>query len=190
MGPYYLHALITLLGPITRITGMAKISYAERLITSEPKKGTKVKVEVPTHVTSILEFANGATGTFTMSFDFRGPSTSPVIEIYGSEGSLRVPDPNGSSGPISLGDKAKWEWTDVPYTHAYLDSARGLGVAEMASAIKAGRDHRANERIALHALEAMEGMHVSAQTGKHYIMTTTCERPEPMRSDLPEFTLD
>ncbi|MEZ0299250.1 MAG: Gfo/Idh/MocA family protein, partial [Candidatus Methylacidiphilales bacterium] len=152
MGPYYLHALITLLGPVKRVSGSGRISFPERIITSKPKNGQSVKVEVPTHLVSILEFANGVTGTFTTSFDVRGPSTRPVIEIYGSEGTLRVPDPNGTGGAVYLGAAAQNEWVEVPHTHPYAKGSRGLGVADMAAAIESGRKHRANEEIALHAL--------------------------------------
>ncbi len=99
MGPYYLHALITLLGPVRRVCGTTRITFPERLITSQPKHGTKIKVEIPTHVVGVLEFANGATGTITTSFDVRAHRL-PCIEIYGSEGSIAVPDPNGFGGPV------------------------------------------------------------------------------------------
>lgn len=191
MGPYYLHALIMLLGPVKRVSGLTKITWPERLITSEPKNGTKVTVEVPTHITSLLEFHNGVIGTLVMSFDTRGKtSMNNLIEIFGSEGTLRVPDPNGTGGEVQVGLRGQTEWETIPHTHPYAKGARGIGVADMAAAIQTGRDHRANERVALHALEIMEAVHVSSDQGRHVELTTTCERPEPIRSDLPEFTLD
>jgi len=190
MGPYYLHALITLLGPVKRVAGLTKISFPERLITSETKNGQRITVEVPTHIVSLLEFHNGATGTFVTSFDIRGPYTNPVIEIYGSAGTLRVPDPNGTGGPVRVGAAGQKEWREVPLTHHYAQGSRGLGVADMAAALRTGRVHRANEQIALHALEIMEAIHDSASKGVIVELTTTCERPAAMRSDLPEFTLD
>jgi predicted dehydrogenase len=189
MGPYYLHALITLLGPVRRVSGMVKTTHAERTILSQPKHGQKVPVEVPTHVMSLLEFANGTMGTLVTSFDVPGPFTNPVIEIFGTEGTLRVPDPNGTSGKVELG-AVGGEWQPVPHSHLYADGSRALGVADLAAAIESGRDHRANERIAMHALEIMEAIHVSSAEGRAVELTTTCERPAPMRADLPEFVLD
>ncbi len=190
MGPYYLHALITLLGPVRRVSGMAVITHAEREIRSEPKRGTRMRVEVPTHVTSLLEFASGVTGTLVTSFDVPGPFTNPVIEIYGTEGTLRVPDPNGTNGVPQIGAAGEREWREVPHTHPYADGSRGLGVADLAAALVSGRDHRANERIALHALEIMEAIHVSAAESRHVTLRTTCERPAAMRTDLPPFVLE
>jgi predicted dehydrogenase len=190
MGPYYLHTLITLLGPVKRVAGMTKISFPERLITSEPKKGQRITVEVPTHLASLLEFRDGAIGTLVTSFDVRGPFTNPVIEIYGSEGTLRVPDPNGTGGQVQIGAVCQAEWKNIPHTHGYAKGSRGLGVADMAAALRSGRPHRANDDIAMHALEIMEAIHVSAEQGRHVELTTTCERPEPMRKDLPEFVLE
>lgn len=190
MGPYYLHALITLLGPVKRVAGLTKTTWPERLITSQPKNGTKVTVEIPTHITSLLEFHNGAIGTVVMSFDVRGKFTNPVIEIFGSEGTLRVPDPNGTGGEVQIHKVGQKEWETVPHTHPYAKGSRGLGVADLAAAIESGRAHRANGEVAFHALEIMEAVHVSAVEGRHVELTSTCERPAPIRADLPEFTLD
>lgn len=190
MGPYYLHALITLLGPVRRVAGLARISFAERLITSEPKSGQKINVEVPTHLVSLLEFCSGVSGTLSTSFDVRGPFTAPVIEIYGSEGTLKVPDPNGTGGPVLVGAAKQDHWREMPLSHGYARGSRGLGVAEMAAAIVSGRAHRANGEIALHALEIMEAIHISSAEGRHVELATTCGRPDAMRSDLPDFVLD
>lgn len=190
MGPYYLHALITLLGPVRRVAGVARRTFAERVIMSEARRGERIPVEVPTHVTSLLEFHSGATGTLVTSFDVRGPFTDPVIEIYGTEGTLRVPDPNNTNGTPQVGAAGSKEWRDIAATHPYADGSRGVGVADLAAAIASGRDHRANERIAMHALEIMEAIHVSSAEGRHVEMTTTCERPAPMRTDLPPFVLE
>src|SRR5260221_13785854 len=101
MGPYYLTALVSLLGPIRRITGSPRATFAERTITSAPKYGTRVTVDTPTHVAGIMDFANGAIGTILTSFDVWS-STLPNIEIYGTEGSMRVPDPNGFGGSVMV----------------------------------------------------------------------------------------
>ncbi len=188
MGPYYLHALITLLGPVRRVTGSTRITFPERTITSEPKAGKKVAVEVPTHVVAVLDFVCGATGTLTTSFDIRVPYTYVAMEIYGAEGSIKVPDPNATNGPVFLG-KGR-DWAEVPHSHPYQEGARGVGVADMAAAIRAGREHRCNERVAMHALDIMQAVHEASGAGRHVELLSTCERPAPMRADLPEGALD
>jgi predicted dehydrogenase len=190
MGPYYLHALITLLGPVKRVTGSANITYPERLITSQPKNGKKVKVEVPTHIVSVLDFANGATGTLVTSFDIKGKATAPNIEIFGTEGSIQVPDPNGTGGTPKSSRHGDKEWTEHALTHPYKEGSRGLGVSDMAAAILSGRPHRANDSIAMHALDIMQAIHEASATGRHVTLTSTCERPAPMVAGLPDYTLD
>lgn len=114
MGPYYLTALIQLLGPIKRIAGMTGKALERRTITSEKKYGQSIDVEIPTHVTGTLEFAQGAIVTLTTSFDIFGGSTLPPIEIHGTEGTLLVPDPNSFGGPVKLRRIGEEAWTEVP----------------------------------------------------------------------------
>jgi len=132
MGPYYLSAMITLLGPIARVSGAARITFPERTITSQPHFGETIVVETPTHVVGTLEFANGAIGTLLTSFDMWAANL-PRIEIYGSEGSLSVPDPNTFGGPVQLW-RPDTQWQAVALTHGYSENSRGLGVADMAAA--------------------------------------------------------
>jgi len=101
MGPYYLTALVTLLGPAKRVTGSARITFPERTITSRPLYGKVVEVEVPTHVAGVVDFESGAVATVITSFDVWAANL-PRIEIYGSEGSLSCPDPNTFGGPVRL----------------------------------------------------------------------------------------
>jgi predicted dehydrogenase len=190
MGPYYLHALITLLGPVKRVTASTRISFAERTITSKPKEGQKITVEVPTHISSVLDFADGAIVTLVTSFDVKGGHSMPNIEIYGSEATLQVPDPNATGGQVRIRKAGAKEWQDIPHSHGYKEGSRGLGVADMAVAIGSGRKHRANEAIAMHALDIMQAIHESSDVGKHVALSSTCERPQPMMAGLPEFTLD
>jgi predicted dehydrogenase len=180
MGPYYLTALVSLLGPIRRISGSATISYPERIISSEPKKGTKIEVKTPTHVTGILEFTEGVVGTMIMSFDIMGGASLPPIELYGSEGTLKVPDPNTFGGPVMLRKKGETEWTEIPLTHEHVENSRGIGVADMAYALRNGREHRANGELAYHVLEAMHGFHDASREGKYYDMKSSCSRPTPL----------
>ncbi len=181
MGPYYLTALVNLLGPVRRVTAGARISFAERLITSEPKKGTRVKVEVPTHVAGVLEFANGALGTLIMSFDVRGGHHLPFIEVYGAEASLSVPDPNTFGGTVKVRKAGGGEWTPSESIFGFQENSRGIGAADLAAAAVAGRKtHRASGDLALHVLEIMNGLHEAAATGRHVAMASVCERPAPL----------
>lgn len=190
MGPYYLTALIALLGPITRVTGSTRISFPERTITSQPKAGQKIGVKTPTHIAGIMDFASGPIGTLVTSFDVKGGSMLPRIEVYGSEGTLLVPDPNTFGGPISIIRAGMKEWSEIPLTHGRSENARGVGAADMAKAIQTGRKHRANGEMAYHVLEAMHGFHDSSEQGTHYVMKSTCEKPAPLPLGLSDFSLD
>jgi len=189
MGPYYVTALVSLLGPVKRVTGSTKISFAERTITSAKKYGQKVTVEVPTHVTGIMDFANGAVGTIVTSFDVWGANV-PRIEIFGTEGTLSVPDPNGFGGPIKIKRMGAKEWSEMPLTHGYAENSRGIGPADMASAIATGRNHRANGELAYHVLDIMHAFHDASDKGAHVTLESTCERPLAMPMGLLPGTLD
>jgi predicted dehydrogenase len=167
VGPYYLTALVHLLGPVARVSGSAKISSPERTITSEPLKGAIINVEVPTHVAGVLEFADCAIGTIITSFDIYS-HTLPCMEIYGTEGTLRVPDPNTFGGPVYLKRFREEEWSQIPLINNYTEDCRGLGVTEMAEAIEQGCPHRASAELAYHVLDVMHGIHEAAETGKYY----------------------
>ncbi|GFN33362.1 Gfo/Idh/MocA family protein [Paenibacillus xylaniclasticus] len=183
MGPYYLTALVTLLGPIRRVTGSAVITHAERTITSEPKRGQKIKVETATHIAGVLDFSSGAVGTLITSFDTAAGSSLPSIEIYGSAGTLRVPDPNHFGGEVQLRRVGSRDWETIPLTHGNTDNNRGIGVVDMAEAIAEGRPHRASGAMAFHVLEAMHGFHIASSENVHYSMTSSCERPAPLKAE-------
>lgn len=180
MGPYYLTALVTLLGPIKSIAGMSKSAFAERTIMSEPKKGQKIPVNTPTHVTGMAQFAQGTIATLIMSFDIFGGSDLHNIEVHGSEGTLRVPDPNGFGGKVTYRRIGEQDWQEVDVGHQYADNNRGIGVSDMAYAIRNNRPHRANGEMAYHVLEAMHGFLDASKSGKVYTMQSSCERPEPV----------
>lgn len=179
MGPYYLTALVSLIGPVQRVTGSTRITFPERIITSEPKKGTHIQVDVPTHITGILDFANGAVGNIITSFDV-WTANLPFIEIYGTEGSISVPDPNTFGGPVKVWRQSTKIWEEVPLTHGYTDNSRGIGVADMAYAIRSGRMHRANGEQAYHVLDIMHAFHDASREGKHIELESTCVRPAPL----------
>jgi len=180
MGPYYLTAFISLLGPIRRVTGSAVISHPERTIGSEKKRGTKIVVETPTHIAGVLDFESGAVGTLITSFDAAAGTSLPNIEVQGSAGTLLVPDPNMFGGEVKLRRAGSQEWEVVPHTHGNIGNSRGIGVADLARAIAEGREHRANGSMAYHVLEAMHGFHDASRDGRHYVMQSTCSRPEAL----------
>jgi len=183
MGPYYLTALISLLGPLKRVTGSAQMSFPERLITSQPLSGQTIIVETPTHIAGVMDFASGAVGTIITSFDVWAHNLPP-IEVHGSEGSLSVPDPNMFDGTVKLYRDGKWE--EVSLTHGYAENSRGIGVADMAYAIQEGRPHRASGELTFHVLDAMHGFLDASQSGKHYLMESAGVRPEALPEKWPE----
>lgn len=189
MGPYYLTALVSLMGPVKRVTGSANITFPQRTITSQPKYGKVIDVEVPTHVAGVMDFENGAIGTIITSFDVWSAQV-PRIEIYGTAGTLSVPDPNTFGGPVWIKRADMKEWMETPLTHGYGENSRGIGVADMASALLYGRGHRASGAMAYHVLELMHGFHDAANREQHYQMQSTCERPEPLPMGLMPGRID
>jgi predicted dehydrogenase len=176
MGPYYLTTLVSMLGPVRRLTGSARISFPERLITSQPLAGTKIKVNTPTHVTGVLDFECGSVATVIMSFDVWAANL-PHIEIYGSEGSLSVPDPNTYGGSVRVKSAKDKEWRDVPLTHSHTENSRGLGVSDLAAAIRENRLHCANGEMAFHVLDLMQSFEEASASGQHIEIQSRCERP-------------
>jgi predicted dehydrogenase len=186
MGPYYVTDLVNLLGPVASVTGFATRGRAERLVTSKPLAGTRIPVEVATHATGTLLFANGATVSMTMSFDVAKHKHVP-IELYGETGSLIVPDPNHFAGKVEFSTAAE-DWREIPTEHPYADgNYRVLGVADMAHAIRSGRPHRASGSLAFHVLEVMEAFQTSSESGKAVAISTRPERPQAM-SPFPELS--
>jgi predicted dehydrogenase len=184
MGPYYLTALVNLLGPVRRVTGSARISFAERLITSQPHAGQTITVTTPTHVAGVLDFASGPVATLVTSFDIWHAQV-PRIEIYGSQGTLSVPDPNMFGDPVRVRLAGDGEWRDVPPTHGYTQNSRGIGVADMAYAIRDGRPHRASGDLAFHVLDLMHAFHDASQEGRHIDLTSGVERPDALPVGWP-----
>ena len=189
MGPYYLTALVALLGPVRRVTGSARITFPERTITSQPRFGTKITVNTPTHVAGVMDFASGAVATIITSFDV-WPTELPRIEVYGTEGSLSVPDPNTFGGPVRIRRPREKEWLEVELTHGYTQNSRGVGVADMACGLRAGRAHRASGELAYHVLDIMHAFHDASREGRHVELESTCARPAPLPVGLVEGRLD
>jgi predicted dehydrogenase len=189
MGPYYITDLVNLLGPVARVTGMASRIRSQRLVTSQPLAGTHVPVEVATHVAGTLAFVSGAIVTTVMSFDVARHRHRP-IEIYGTTGAMSVPDPNWFGGTIELAT-ADEDWKAVPTEHIYADgNYRIIGVADMATAIRSGRPHRANGDLAFHVLEVMEAFQRSADSGAEVVIGSRPDRPAAMPTSLKQGELD
>jgi len=177
MGPYYLTALVQLLGPVRRVAGMSSRPRSRRTIGDGPRAGTAFPVDVDTHVTGLLEHENGALTTLMMSFDVWATHL-PFIELYGSAGSLSVPDPNYFGGDVRLFTAAGDTWTVVPPRAGYADAGRGVGLLDLAEALTEDRPHRAAADVALHVLEVMEAILASARGGGSVPVHTTCRRPD------------
>jgi predicted dehydrogenase len=199
IGPYYLTALISMLGPIRRVTGSARITFPERTIGSGPKQGMKIPVETPTHIVSVLDFASGPIATLVTSFDVSVSAGATLnlydvggalLEIQGTEGTLSLPDPNMFGGPVRMRRLGQADWREIPLTHAYTGNDRCLGVADLAYALRTGRNHRANGELALHVLDVMHAVIEASATGRHIELTSTCERPAPLPAGMPERQLD
>lgn len=207
MGPYYVTALVALLGPVARVTSMTNISFPERTISSQPKFGEIITVNTPTHIAATLEFVTGAIGTLTTSFDVYDTVHSGLV-IYGTEGTLRLPDPNTFGGtievlqpaafkakrdPLSVGrtpdDKADPNhvegpaWETLPLTHGFTDNSRGLGVADLARAIRTETPARASGELAFHVLDVMHATLESSDVGRHVAIDSTVLRPAALPAD-------
>jgi predicted dehydrogenase len=183
MAPYYITDLVNLLGPVARVQAMTSMPRKTRTITSQPRNGETIPVEVATHAAGTLEFVSGALVQMSMSFDVPVHRHLP-IEIYGTKGTLVVPDPNRFGGEIAFAaQKDKWIplKTELPYADG---NHRSIGLADMAHAIRSSRPHRASGALALHVLEVMEAFERSASSGKAVGITTRPERPAPLEESL------
>lgn len=202
MGPYYLTALLNLLGPVKRLSGMASISRDKRTIVHRsgpdqkpgPKFGQVMNVETPDHVTGQMEFDNGCVGTIVQSFAMRTAEYNGKnpITIYGTEGTLRVPDPNGFDGPVFLcrfEDGKSDEFVEMPHTFV-KGYGRSIGLADMAQAIRTNRPHRCSAEQAFAVLEMMQGFLDSSKTGSQVIPSIKQQKVAAMPAHLPFGTLD
>ncbi len=157
MGPYYLAALFFLLGEVDEVCGLNRATFPTRTITSQPLAGTVIQVETPTHIALTMHHVSGAISSLTTSFDVQA-SLLPPIELYGTEGTLLVPDPNTFGGPVRLKRKGAPDWVDVDLEFDYAENSRGLGVRDMAIALREGCEPELSGELALHALEIMESV--------------------------------
>ena len=183
MGPYYLTTLVCLLGPVRRVTGMARILYAERTADHGPRAGDTFKVSTPTFVAGLLEFESGAQAMLVTSLGIWGADL-PNMQVYGTKGILGVPDPNYFRGPVKVrSNQEESAWHEVPLLYSHTDrpgNFRGLGVIEMALAIGRGEEPRASGQLAYHVLDVMQSILESSTGGRHIKVQSTCRRPEPL----------
>lgn len=177
MGPYYLSALVTLLGPVVRVSGSVGRSGRQRTVATGPLEGAHLTVDVDTHVSALLEHASGVTSTVMMSFDVWA-ARLPRIEIYGTLGTIAVPDPNRFSGVTELFTSDDRQWREVPAVAGYAEAGRGYGLADMARAIATNRPHRASAELAFHVLEIMDAILRAGHDHTVIELASTAERPD------------
>lgn len=184
MGPYYITALINLLGGVKKVYGTSRTTFDKRLITAKPHENEIIEVNVPTHYECLITFESGATVSFLTTFDLYNTKQAN-IQIYGTKGNLYVPDPNcfgSENGMIFVNSEGKDEKLELEFD--YSVNSRCLGLADMAAAIEQGRMPRASYHQTYHVLEVMTGIMKSAETGQVYEMTTKFERQAPMDPKL------
>jgi predicted dehydrogenase len=189
MGPYYMTALVHLLGPVKRVSAITTRAFKERIATCKEHFGEMLPVEVPTHCSGSLEFHTGAVVSVTISFDVHKHGHSP-IEIYGTEGSLRVPDPNTFGGPVEVFTPATKAWQPQALSHGYADNMRGIGAADMAYAILGKRAHRTSGALAYHVLEIMHAFEKSSDTQRHVTIKSKPPQPAALPLGLVQGRLD
>lgn len=176
MGPYYVTALVHLLGPVRAVIGASSRLRSERVIGSGPRLGERIPVQVDSHVSGVLEHANGALSTITTSFDGVATTAAP-IEVHGETGTLAIPDPNRFDGEVRVFELGGSGWRTLEPSAGYAGGARGVGLLDL---IAAGgqRPPRAGGELALHVLETMSAILRSSAEGRRIELTTVVEQPE------------
>ncbi len=177
MGPYYLTALVTMLGPVASVSGVATRSTRSRVVETGPIAGTPIPVDIDTHYSAILTHASGVISTITVSFEIWA-TRAPLLEVYGTTGTIAVPDPNRFSDPAEISTATAPEWAELPVSAGYVDAGRGYGLADMARAIETDRPHRASGELALHVLEVMEAIVTAGATKQVIPIDSTVARPD------------
>jgi len=182
-GPYNIAALIDLIGPADYVAGMTGKAFENRVVTSDPLKGSTVPVKIPTHVNALIHFANGALCTMSTSFDV-WESQLPFTEIHGTKGSLLLPIPIDFGGEVFIKKENDESHRKVETGTLYQENSRGLGVSDMARCILEGGTFRCDARTAVHAIEIMEKIHLSSDDRAFKMLESTCNRPEPLQEGL------
>ena len=178
MGPYYLTAIVALLGPIRRVAAFARSRRAERTISTGPRAGERFAVTTPTHVAATMELAGGVTANLVASFEADDRYVCD-FQLHGTEGVLSLPDPNAFGGRLRL-RRGQGKWQDVPYASRGAREARGIGLDDMVQAIAAGNGHRASGRLALHVVDAARSILRAAAAGRTERVETAVAQPAPL----------
>jgi predicted dehydrogenase len=196
LGPYYITDLISLVGPIKRVTAFTGMARAEREITTptSPLKGTMIKVGTPTTIHAVMEFHNGAIITLGASWDVASHGHHN-IELYGTDGSIFVPDPNFFNGELTVANLEGTKETVTPWDHPFgkanqeLDGPhpranyRNAGLSDMLLSLEDGHTPRCGLDVALHAIDVMTSILKAGETGQVITLRTTCERPAALGPD-------
>jgi len=189
MGSYYLTALVNLLGGIDQVMSASKRSFPQRMITSQPFAGTVIDVDVSTYVAGTIKYASGAFGTLFTTFDVHYP-TQAKLEVFGTEGTLEVPDPNGFGGPVRVYRSGQPGFMEIPLMYGYPENSRALGLADFAKALASGRKARADVQQTFHVLEAMAGFEISAKEERWVKLGSRYERGPAMVNPVVKGILD
>ncbi len=186
IGPYYVTNLIQLLGPVKRVAALTSSAWSERKITSEPRNGEMIPVKTPTNIHALIEFAQGATVTLSTSWDITAHGHQNM-EIYGTDGTIYVPDPNFFGGDLEQSDENGDMQPVTAWDHPFgvnNDDGRAnyrcAGLADMVAAAQDGRPHRCDVALAVHATDVMTSILKSGETGTFVEMSTTCAQPAPL----------
>jgi predicted dehydrogenase len=182
-GPYYLTSLVALLGAVSSVAATARKPRETRVIGSGPKAGVAFPVEVPTHVTALIQFAGGAGASTTFSFD--SPDPGIAFEVTGTEATLSVPDPNRFDGPLRIRSAGDSDWQELPIEGT--EAGRGIGVLDMARGLRTGAPHRASGALALHVLDVMSAISDSAERGSFVAIGTLPQKIEPLPASWDPF---
>lgn len=189
LGPYYICNLVQLLGPVAQVTSMTGMANDTRTIANGPRNGETIPVETPTTIHAVMKFKSGAIVTLLSSWDVHS-SNHPIMELYGTQGTMDLPDPNFFGDDVKViprgGEAAAKSWDHpfgIPNFEDTKANYRGAGLADMAIAIAEGRPHRCNDTFATHVVEVMTAILDAGETGKVISMTTTCSRPDVLGPD-------
>ncbi|MEC8194915.1 MAG: Gfo/Idh/MocA family oxidoreductase [Pseudomonadota bacterium] len=192
LGPYYICNLVQMLGPVAKVTSFTGAAHDTRTIQNGPRNGETVPVETPTTIHSVLSFESGAIITLLASWDV-WDSNHPIMELYGTEGTMNVPDPNFFGGVLTVTDRSsepvEKSWGhpfSIPNFEETQANYRGAGLADMALAISEGRPHRCNDEFATHVVEVMTAILEAGETGQVMTMNTSCKRPDVLGPDAAQ----
>ena len=181
MGPYYLTAIVALLGPVRRVAGFSSTRVRERAIEIGPRAGERFTAETPTHTAAQLELEGGVTANLVASFEAPGQYVAELV-VHGSAGSLALPDPNTFDGPVRL-RRGREAWQDAPHASRGPQDARGLGLHDLVVSLAEGRSHRASGQLAHHVVDVARSVLAAADEGRTIEISTRVDRPEPMLDD-------